>query len=571
MFLHAGAGLHGHEYSDRSSQSGHSPAKQPTRPRHPLLRTAWRPLAPPESAPSNPRPLSHHGLPNRKSTASPDESPRLSSLTSSRRAASGGFVKKDLAVRFYEPQIDPLPTPTASEDDASVLGSEFDNSVDGSIHRTRRKRAPRKSTRFALAHPAPQLRTKQRRLVQIRPRLFLQLQEVGDRRAIPSFDVVPSSLVAGSLIIPQLAKRFPRMFGVKHELGQDDVLMVRSDDYGSSSSGSTSVTDKDVLAVIGTALQQGSSRAEIALEDGSTWLASPMANGSFEFTSIDEQGNTTTARWVRRSLLSNRNSLGSATGTVSPQSDSSGAFKWTFSIIDPSTRRHPIMGTLTPESVEVYDSYTTLSASSGRFPPSRPFSPDGSIYATSPSSPSQDERATVDVTPAQKALMLASATWISLHERGWPAIANPKFSRALSHGRSVSADVSGRRRTFNGFESAEACATRHSWVPFSDKCSEASTKSQREVNGVPARAMSTGRAFMKRRRGRADVGTKDEPKAAKSTISSLDGQPQGKWETKAELACRPKLREWIHRVWDRAGSRDKKRERELIKRKLELE
>lgn len=35
---------------------------------------------------------------------------------------------------------------------------------------------PRKSTQYALALPAPQLRTKQRRLVQIRPCLLLQLQ-----------------------------------------------------------------------------------------------------------------------------------------------------------------------------------------------------------------------------------------------------------------------------------------------------------------------------------------------------------------------------------------------------------
>lgn len=112
-------------------------------------------------------------------------------------------------MRFQEPHMDQVQMPFVSEDEESVAGSELGDCTDASIRRTKRKRARRKSTRFALAHPAPQLRTKQRRLVQIRPRLLLQLQEIGDRRAIPAFDVVPFSLVAGTIIIPPTCQKVP--------------------------------------------------------------------------------------------------------------------------------------------------------------------------------------------------------------------------------------------------------------------------------------------------------------------------------------------------------------------------
>lgn len=575
MFLHAGAGLHGHEYSGRTPSSVQSPPS-PTRPRYPLLRNALRPLSPSEPSPYA-RPLSHHDLPSRSCSFSPDDHPRLSSLSSSRRSASGSLVKKDLAVRFREPQMDEAQTSVVSEDEASTVGSEMGDSADGSTRRTRRKRAPRKMTKFALAHPAPRLRTKQRRLVQIRPRLLLQLQEVGDKRAIPAFDVVPSGLVAGSLIIPRLAKRFPRMFRARPELGQDDVLVVRSDDYGPGSSpchSDSAVDDQDVLAVISAVSQQGSACAEIALEDGSTWLASTIANGSFEFTSVDDHGTTTTARWARRSLLSTRSSSPSVGPPGTPLSEQSSGFRWTFSVIDPSSRRHPIMGSLTPESIEVYDSYNTLSTSSGRYPPSRAIGPDALDQgdATSPSAARQDERATVAVAQGLKNLMLATATWISLHQRAWPESANPKLARSVSSGLPSVPGTIGRRQTFAGFDGVgpRTVSPRNSCSKASEsQCDAPSAKP--DAASTPTRAISTGRAFMKRRNARDQA---DE--ALHKGLSGPSPPPNQEEKTRdrqeeSTTLCRPKLRQWIQKLLDRNGSREKKRAREVARRKLEIE
>ncbi|QUC16436.1 uncharacterized protein UV8b_00677 [Ustilaginoidea virens] len=310
---------------------------------------------------------------------------------------------------------------SGSEDEESIGGSELtDGAADATIRRKPRARMPRKSTRYAVAQPAPQLRTKQRHLVQILPRLLLQLQEIGDKRAIPAFDLIPAQLVAGTLIIPKLAKHFPRIFHANAELSQNDVLLVRSEDYASTTPKHSSLHrenarrlrhDKEIIAVISAPSPKGRGEAaEIILEDGLPWSASIMANGSYEFTRIDEDGQVATARW-------------------------------TFSIIDPSSRRHPILGSLTMETLEVYDSYVTLSTSSGRFPPSRPFGPQAagvreqstSSVSFSNSSDSQS-RVTVEVLPAQKALMIATASWIQLQQHDWPASVTPKFAKIHVYG-----------------------------------------------------------------------------------------------------------------------------------------
>ncbi|KAJ6438905.1 Diacylglycerol pyrophosphate phosphatase 1 [Purpureocillium lavendulum] len=572
MFLHSGASLHGHEYSSRRSSNAPLPPPK----RHPLLRTALRPLAPSEpnfaaeqtsnhDIPPPPPPRRRHTL----------DLPGPSSLSSRHRPSSNSSARRDLAVRFREPGMDSIQTPLVSEDEESIVGSELSDSTDASIRRAKRKRVPRHSTRFALAHPAPQLRTKQRMLVQIRPRLLLQLQEVGDRRAIPAFDVIPSSLIAGTLIIPRLAKRFPRMFGAKPELAQDDVLVVRSDDYELSTPASPSqpkrasrdLDNKDVLAVIGPGSQESSNSAEIVLDDGSTWLANLMANGSYEFTHVDEFGSTYTARWVRRVVTSKRNSSASM-GASTPTSVASHAshpveHKWTFSIIDPSSKRHPIMGSLTSESVEIYDTYTTLSTSSGRYPPTRSFSAEvsGSTWDQAPHpAPRRDERSTAKVTREQKRLMLATATWISLHRQGWPASANPKFARSAAC-RSPS-----RRQSYPVYP-GEAQSRSTSPVTSSQHADglverPPASPSPPRPSTTPARAMSTGRAFMTRRNGRAAA--HDEHR-----LSDMSQQSSEKSlaDDEEEARCRPKVRPWLHRLFHRKKRAGK--DEELARYKLD--
>ncbi|KAG5952787.1 hypothetical protein E4U53_008071 [Claviceps sorghi] len=559
MFLHSGASLHGHEYSLKRAPS--SPSRSAKR--ESLLKMALRPLStPPETTEANSLVTSAQPELYSSRRASSGDIFRNPSFHLRQRAASNSFTKKNVAVRFREPDMDHVYSPSASEDEGSIAGSDLtDGTADTSPHRTkRRRRLPRKSTRYAVAQPAPQLRTKQRHLFQIRPRLLLQLQQIGDRRAIPAFDLVPSHLVVGTLILPKLVKRFPRIFHANSQLGQNDVLLVRSDDYASaptglstllSSDGRGSHHNKDVCAVISGLPKGCGDLAEIVMDDGSSWVASVMANGSYEFTSVGHDGETTIARWVRRSVMGARNSFIS-TDPASAKTglqDSAQDPRWTFSMIDPSSRRHPIMGSLTPEILEVYEDYTTLSTSSGRFPPSRFLGPDavGSGRQSVPAGLAAESRGTIQVRNEQKALIIATASWIRLHQQGWPESSNPKFANAMpSHCRSLrgTSRSNTRRQTYPSYDEKYSGAV--SRPDLSDSIQGPSLPRPQCKAGPPVRAMSTGRAFMKQRRNRLQE------------IATFDGQEtplpeyqREKLKTKdaEKTNCLLKMRQWTNRLF----------------------
>ena len=448
--------------------------------------------------------------------------------------------------------MDHAQTTSASEDEQSIAGSDItDVTTDApSRRKRRRRRTPRTSTRYVLAQPAPQLRTKQRRLVQIRPRLLLQLQEIGDKRVLPAFDLVPPHLIAGTIIIPKLT----RMFG-HSELGQNDVLLVRNELYGSPPESPLSTDEessshehsKDVLAVISSRPDSSGTLAEIVLEDESQWRAAQMVNGSFEFTCQGEQGQSVTARWVRRSGPVSRQAV-SPVESVAGVRDEPVESRWTFSIIDPSSRRHPILGSLTHETLEVYDTYNTLSTSSGRFPPTKSFGHEASAgdRTSSPGGFGSETRATMRVTPEHRSLMIASASWIRLHQQGWPASANPKFARPLSHCRPASVGSVGavRRQTFPSYDGGDSRAGSPSESP---RLSQSGQAPHHEWPKPPARAMSTGRAFMRRRSAKME----SPPGEATQPM----GKPEKEKEKDEEVAAKMcgsvglgRLRHWTRKL-----------------------
>ncbi|KAL9569583.1 hypothetical protein ACKAV7_006279 [Fusarium commune] len=256
MFLHAGASLHGHEYStNRQTQAPQGAL--------PFLRSALRRRS---DADKTTRPLSADvtSLPQLRPMSYHEKLPPVTTVTPVRRTSrprpkSEYISRRDLSVRFREPETDDdlPPSEVQSEDEGSAACSDISDLSDSSTapRRRRRKRTFRKSTQFLLAHPAPRPGARQRRLAHLRPRLLLQLQEVGEKRPIPAFDIVPSSLITGSQIVPRMAKRCPHLFRTKPVLGMNDLLIVRSEDYDTPASpGSLDTEDsldqRDVVAVI---------------------------------------------------------------------------------------------------------------------------------------------------------------------------------------------------------------------------------------------------------------------------------------------------------------------------------
>ena len=476
MFLHAGASLHGHEYSNRQPSTTNSQSQSPAHLRGPLLRSAFSPA-------------------KQRARAAADGT--LDPVRRQRPASD--YIPRDPSpvVRFREPQDDPPPTP--STHDESISESELSDvtlSIDGAVSaRSLRARRPRrvraKSTLYYLGYPAPRIIGKTKVVQKVfLPRLLLQLQKVSeDGKSRPVLELFPASRIAGPVVAPRSSKRFPHIFGVKRHLGYDDIVLVRRDDGGSSSEGTESENDeglerRNLLAVYSPL--RHSEGAEIVLHDGSVWVANPLPNGSFDFVHTDAEGNRTTARWARRHAAAATPTTVST--DTSAHSAASPQTRYTFSILDPSTRRHPVMATLTPSTLDVQDSYTSVSPSHSRHPPitraGRSTSVTSSLSRTTPQPPPPNtpapsstsdgendsaiclpspdyeptQRTTHQIDDPTKMLIAATALWVALRPdwgRNPHTTSHDTTTTTSSSSSSSSPPGRSRRHTWNSRSSTD--------------------------------------------------------------------------------------------------------------------
>ncbi|KAF5007657.1 hypothetical protein FDECE_6043 [Fusarium decemcellulare] len=504
MFLHAGASLHGHEYSTNRSSTQAPPRRLPflrSALRHPSDADTTAP--PPSPSPAPPvRPVSYH----EKVAPLPSVTPVR--RTSRPRPTSEYMPRRELSVRFREPETDDdlPPSEVQSEDEGSGACSDVSDLSDSSTgpRRRRRKRTFRRSTQFLLAHPAPRPGAKQRRLVQARPRLLLQLQELSEKRPVPAFDILPSSLIAGSMIVPRLAKRCPCLFRAKPVLGLNDLLIVRSEDYDTpaapgSLDSEDSLDQRDVIAVVSPLPQMGDDSAEIVMEDGSTWESSLMANGSYEFIGVDERGRISTARWVKKTSSSMSPMPRTNGEQTPPASPGPSDVKWTFSMIHPDTRRHPIMGSLMSNTLDVFDTYNTMSTSSGRYPPTRctPLDPKLASDWIVSNPPEIQSRLTKVVPEDIKLLMVATASWVNLRQTGWPASAICRAPSTLQK-RTLSNGCPTRAQTFPAHPSLSVVNPTQQLSHINTSPAGSSIDSSASEIPGRRRSMSSNAGFVKR-------------------------------------------------------------------------
>jgi hypothetical protein len=225
MFLHSGAAFHGHEFSQKRV------------PADPTLRSNNLPRR-------SPLPRSAFSSPIlKKSTIYENSLPTIPQPPGSFSDEIQRHTQP--VVRFRE-----LDQETMSDDGRSLANSEGSEATAGG---RRKRRLVRTSTAFSLAHPAPTLTQKQKLLL-IRPKLLLQLQLLSaDSRPKPAIDVLPSTV-----IVPRLAKKFPRILRGKGELGCNDVMVVKSEEYytspeslmDESDSDEDGLANRDLVAVI---------------------------------------------------------------------------------------------------------------------------------------------------------------------------------------------------------------------------------------------------------------------------------------------------------------------------------
>ncbi|KFZ19313.1 hypothetical protein V501_00718 [Pseudogymnoascus sp. VKM F-4519 (FW-2642)] len=472
--LHPGAGLHGHEYSKNAPKS-RSPSPRITLHRSPF------------SAPT-------------KTTSQLDTTPSKPSLRTTTTGQFSPTKPRDTPdrVAFLDPDFDEV----MSDDGRSCGYSDGSAAARGRSKRKGRHR----STSYYLAHPAPTLTQKQR-LLHIRPKLLLQLQQLSaDARPRPMVDVISSST-----FVPRLSKKFPNLYRGSGELKINDVMIVRSDDYDAldedkevESVVEEAARDRDVLAVICQVPKGDLGTVEICLEDGARWTAGPSSKGVLELVKTDPlTGERTIGRWVPRGT-SRRNSLqtpargAAAAGGAEP--------RYQFSFIDPSTRRHPILATLTQGTLKISDTYSPVANSEEEHPPvSSRTSLDGVEQGDSDSNVTVSvDRKVLTVYEEQRLLIEVSAVWVAL-KQGWcPSFKYGDCCSPTSSGKFAtppsSSTPSSKGERPRSFSLTPSGAARHrrsrsntvTSIPESVDSSTGTTRSRR---GVFARATFSASTF----------------------------------------------------------------------------
>ncbi|CAI7664834.1 unnamed protein product [Penicillium manginii] len=302
------------------------------------------------------------------------------------------------------------------------------------------RKSTRPKTSYQLAHPASHARHKRLRL---RPRLLLQLQQVSQTpRPLPILDILPSTIY-NSL----LAGKFPALFRGRNGLGPNDLVIVMSELYERTVSSIPEKAPKfeaenhdhrEVVATICQMLQEDAhlkGKAEICLNFGPIWEATPLPSGSYEFVARTENG-LRVMRWALRAGKSRRSS------SVHPVTQSREEGKrFTFSVIDPHTRRHPVIASMTRNQLEVFDEYSAdVRSNTGPTTPTSAMSVISDLSDTETPIESND---LITLDDGLRTLIITTSIWVAFRE-GW----SPNFSYrdplSSSNGKPIVSPVSSR-------------------------------------------------------------------------------------------------------------------------------
>lgn len=363
------------------------------------------------SARSSPQSINPFPPPTRSSFKS-TKSPPANRPNSSSSVNSSATTRNGPTVMF------------ADQEHYSVGGLSRSNSTSSVVSIGSGKKVPRSKTSYQLCHPPKQTH---RQRLNIRPRLLMQLQRLSSSsRPVPAFDVLPSTLFA-----PRLARKFPRFFKGKNGLGVNDLVIMTSEEYASPHIGEddVSITESDedgldrrqVIATISQLSKDESGRrgrTEICLNQGPTWEATLMANGGYEFVARDEKEGTLTARWIPRMGIKRRTS-----GFQGQQRAVSASFepdekKFNFSMINPNTRRHPIIASMTKQRIDILDQYSTASSSTANLPPVSPVWSASSSSGAMNHNTETPERVLTKTDERMKTLIMITGIWVAFRE-GW--------------------------------------------------------------------------------------------------------------------------------------------------------
>ncbi|KAL9027972.1 MAG: hypothetical protein Q9196_003588 [Gyalolechia fulgens] len=302
-----------------------------------------------------------------------------------------------------------------------------------------RRRSSQTKTSYQLAHPPPSAKNRQR--LRIRPKTLLQLQRLSSAsRPLPVIDVLPSILFA-----PRLARRIPQVFQGKQGLGLDDLVLVRSqtidpatalqngppedNEYNTSS-------DREVIAAIcqfSPTHGHGQHRTEIRFSQDSTWTATALRSGAYEFVPHVHGETRSIARWVPKRDAS-------TDGSTDVQ-------KFKFSLMDTKSRRHPVIANMSKQAIDIYDWYTVPSGPRDAVRPADTESVGSASLEDSPWTRPDDcdepSKGIIETDDNLRTVIAVTGIWVAFCE-GWSPNFKYHTKQVISNGIS---EVANRRRS----------------------------------------------------------------------------------------------------------------------------
>lgn len=284
------------------------------------------------------------------------------------------------------------------------------------------KKEPRPKTAYTFAHTAARVNALHK--LKSRPPAVLQLQKVtADARPKPAFEVFPSGRYA-----KKLGRNLSRLHKGKDKLGADDVVLCKAHEYDAHEDDWES---QEVVGIVCASCKDeshASGNAQLCLEDGSTWQAIPHPKGRYDFVSIDEHGVNRVVRWVPRRVRSKPKPLSTPTSPVACVSPTEEVV-YRFSTIDPRTRRHPVIATMTQTDLEISDTYYMPRSTSQADEADEndgsatvtPYQEDEPVLDSNSS-----ERELVHTAPLLRSLILLSGIYIALRNNWSPVFTYKK-------------------------------------------------------------------------------------------------------------------------------------------------
>ncbi|KAF3393433.1 hypothetical protein DPV78_009896 [Talaromyces pinophilus] len=329
-----------------------------------------------------------------------------------------GFVKplKDGVTSYITPPPPPIITSRPSQTDliSSSEGEEEEEEGRNEQKKAKKYTMPRQvpnrpKTLYQFAHPVAS-----RRRLKLRPKLLLQLHESNpSSRPFPKYDILPPDMTT------KLVCRLSKPLGNVRAFGSKDLVIVTSDMYEQvHASDDRSVSSDEACAeqreVVATICQTGSSedlprgsKVELALSSGACWEGTPLPNGSYELVSKNGIAGSKKIRWVARDKKPRQGS--GLSGSSVSASSSPGRF--TFSVINPNSRRHPVIASMTRKGMTVFDqySYPTAQHDDELSPPASP---------STASTRSAPEAGLINTDEELRQLIVMTGTWVAFME-GW--------------------------------------------------------------------------------------------------------------------------------------------------------